>query len=210
MFLPPFFTPFFTPCFTLALPPVLAWLLQKYFSPFRRARLFWLTIGVWFLSLLPACSLVVEAVIVAALEGQERPFVAMASARPSTGVNLPYALPHREIGSLHGLGTSWEGRDYSAGCGAALLAPITGQVVARGTDSYCGPHGCNNSYLTIRGDGVEVLMMHGDYSVGVGQPVIAGLTRVGSEASNGNSSECHTHFTLRVGGQAVDPAKYLE
>jgi hypothetical protein len=72
MFLPPFFTP----CFTLALPPVLAWLLQKYFSPFRRARLFWLTIGVWFLSLLPACSLVVEAVIVAAMEGQERPALA--------------------------------------------------------------------------------------------------------------------------------------
>jgi murein DD-endopeptidase MepM/ murein hydrolase activator NlpD len=127
------------------------------------------------------------------------------------GVRLPYAPGIAwQTQGYHGH-SNWQGRDYKAGCGQGLYAPLTGVVTAKGFDGFVGPYGRNNSYIKFDdGQGMEVLLLHGEYSARVGEQVFAGHTRIGTEASVGNSSGCHTHFTLRVGGQAVDPAKYLE
>lgn len=104
-------------------------------------------------------------------------------------------------------GDNWRGRDYTvpAGAGATLVAPVTGEVVRMGTDAYCGPWGCGNSYVLFRAiDGTEVMLMHGRYSVTPGQRVRQ-CEPIGAEASIGNSSEPHTHFSVRKDGRLVDP-----
>lgn len=187
------------PLLTIALPPVLAWLARRYSWRFRAARLFWIVIGVWFLSLLPACGLIVEAALVAAMEAE-------------TAVSLPYAPDayYSETQHMHGSG-AWRGRDYSAACGTPLYAPMNGVVIANGFDFFSGPWGSNNSYLIISdGNGREVLLLHGEYTVTPGTAVRRGVTQIGREASIGNSSGCHTHFTLRVNGTAVDPSEYIK
>ena len=77
-------------------------------------------------------------------------------------------------------------------CGDTLLAPLTGVV------SYVGDDGLRigNTMLTIRGvSGAEkVSLLHGNYDVRVGDVVIAGWSRIGTEASNGNSTGCHSHY----------------
>lgn len=191
--------PTLTPLFTIALPPTLAWLAYHYWPRFRAARLAWLVILAWLMGLAPACGLVAEVMVLAALE-------------QSMAVSLPYtpdATYHQSQG-WHGT-DNWAGRDYSAGCGQPLVAPMTGVVTAVGFDGFTGPHGSNNSYMTIAdGRGREVLLLHGAYEVKAGTAVYGGLTPIGREASIGNSSGCHTHFVLRINGTAVDPVDYLK
>lgn len=194
--------PVLPPLFTIALPPVLAWLLHRYWPRFRAARLLWLVIGVWLMGLAPACGLMAEAVLVVALEANGA----------QTAVSLPYApgQPYHQSQGWHGEG-NWEGRDYSAGCGVKLYAPLTGTATAVGFDGFIGKYGRNNSFIIFNdGRGREVVLLHGEYEIEPGTAVVAGVTEIGREASVGNSSGCHTHFTLRVNGTAVDPAKYLE
>ncbi len=116
-------------------------------------------------------------------------------------IALPYRGDYRLVNNgLHGDG-DWPGRDYAAACGAPLYAPISGRVET-GFDDYTGPYGSRNSYLLITGDGLQVMMMHGEY-VTTGQVRQGDL--VGFEASIGNSSECHTHLAIRMRGELVDP-----
>jgi len=49
--------------------------------------------------------------------------------------------------------------------------------------------------------------MHGDYTVSPGDIVAPG-TRIGTEASHGNSSEAHTHVEVQKNGIYVDPRKF--
>ena len=103
-------------------------------------------------------------------------------------------------------GTALPGKDYAAGCGTTIMAPISGIVTQNGRDKYCGPFGCYNTVLTIENSNYKITLLHGQYSVQAGTSVTAGQ-RVGRERSIGNSSGCHSHLSVwnkRV-GLWVDP-----
>lgn len=91
----------------------------------------------------------------------------------------------------HGL-AGWKGIDTSAGCGAALYAPIGGTITYNGPDGYIGPYGGPSSMLTISGVDESVTLLHGNYLPRVGQPVVVG-DLIGYEAAIGNATGCHTH-----------------
>ncbi|RMG89620.1 MAG: hypothetical protein D6706_21025, partial [Chloroflexi bacterium] len=105
---------------------------------------------------------------------------------------------------FHGDGY-WQGVDFIAACGTQLVAPISGEVVDVGRDSYCGQFGCGNTYLHIRNESWDVMFLHGLYTVEPGQIVTIGEP-IGVTASIGNSSECHDHISLRErpNGRLVD------
>ena len=98
---------------------------------------------------------------------------------------------------FHGEG-AWPGRDYASDCGTAVLSPISGLVTRKGTDHL------GNTYLHLTGGIIEAIVMHGDYSPEVGDFVGKG-EQIGTEANHGNSSECHTHLSIRVEGVLIDP-----
>ena len=137
--------------------------------------------------------------------GYVRDVIAAAEQYRSPVITLPYRSDYRLVGNgLHGEG-DWPGRDYAAACGTPLYAPISGRVET-GFDEYDGPHGSHNSYLLIRGDGVQVMMMHGEY-IAAGQVHQGDL--VGFESTIGNSSDCHTHLAVRMRGELIDPISIL-
>lgn len=126
---------------------------------------------------------------------------------PAGGVFLQHPYGEhtwRVVGNgYHGAG-AWPGRDVSAGeCGVPLFSPVVGIVEQKGVD------GLRNTYLVIRQGVAEVMLMHGHYTAEVGDRVSL-TTVVGFEASEGNSSGCHTHLALHVNRQVVDSLDYLE
>lgn len=130
---------------------------------------------------------------------------------PEEGPVLPYSplvSPRLVNNGYHGVG-NWPGRDWITPCGTPLYAPISGDVVAVGRDAYQGPFGANNTYLKIDGGKWFATLLHGSYIVNVGDEVTAGRTLIGYEASEGNSTSCHTHLSLRNEGRLVDPI-YLD
>ncbi|MFO7537588.1 MAG: transglycosylase SLT domain-containing protein [Chloroflexota bacterium] len=125
--------------------------------------------------------------------------------QPVGTVRLPYApgtLYTAMDNYPHGDG-NWPGRDFLAPCGSPLLSPLDGWVERTGRDSYTGPWGSENTYLLITAGEVEVMMMHGRYSVAAGQRVQQG-DLIGFVANEGNSSQCHDHISVRVNGRLVD------
>jgi hypothetical protein len=92
----------------------------------------------------------------------------------------------------------FKGQDWATPCGTPLYAPITGVVTAVGFDGYQGRYGSNNSYIIFDdGAGTEVILLHGRYIAQVGQPDQRGQTLIGYEASIGNSTGCHTDYSIR-------------
>lgn len=92
----------------------------------------------------------------------------------------------------------FKGQDWATSCGTPLYAPITGVVSEVGFDGYVGRFGSNNSYIIFTdGAGTEVILLHGRYVAQLGQEVIRGETLIGYEASIGNSTGCHTDYSLR-------------
>ncbi|MBN2148466.1 MAG: peptidoglycan DD-metalloendopeptidase family protein [Anaerolineales bacterium] len=108
--------------------------------------------------------------------------------------------------------------DLGAGHGAPILSPISGSVV----DRYIDPYG--NPVLVIENEVYVVTLMHGEYSVGVGQSVNIGQ-EVGKESNLGyttdmNGNPCneragcgyHTHWNVydkRIAAN-VNPLDLLE
>ena len=131
--------------------------------------------------------------------------------KASKPVILPYRIESVETQAMHG--GALPGRDYHVQCGTPIYAPITGKVTAIGHDGFVGPHGSNNSFIKISGAGVhagiEITMLHGEYDVAIGDDLIQGVTNIGREASIGNSTGCHTHFTMQLNGSFVDPAEFI-
>lgn len=129
-------------------------------------------------------------------------------AAQENGNLLPY--PEGEEGLLfngvHG-DPEWAGADYVAECGTTLVNPLKGitTVEAVGRDSYCGQHGCNNSYVWLNNGVYRYMLMHGDYSVAAGDTLAQG-DKIGIESSIGNSDRCHSHIHVRdaVSGEILD------
>lgn len=92
----------------------------------------------------------------------------------------------------------FKGQDWATPCGTPLYAPISGVVTTVGFDGYQGRFGSNNSYIIFDdGAGTEVILLHGRYIAQVGQTVQRGQTLIGYEASIGNSTGCHTDYSIR-------------
>ncbi len=112
----------------------------------------------------------------------------------------------------HGFSYGHTAIDLTAGQGAVIQSPINGTVTQLFTDEI------GNPTLVIENDIYQVLMMHGDYTVGVGATLQAG-DPVGYESNNGNTVDwrgvscrgrkCgyHTHLNIydKTTGSNINP-----
>ncbi|HEX2909722.1 MAG TPA: LysM peptidoglycan-binding domain-containing protein [Chloroflexia bacterium] len=97
------------------------------------------------------------------------------------------------------------GLDISTSCGTPTVAADGGTVVQSGWNG-----GYGNSVLIDHGGGIQTRYGHFISSppVRVGQRVAKGQV-IGYEGSTGNSTGCHVHFEVLVGGRYTDPLKWL-
>lgn len=134
-----------------------------------------------------------------------------ASKEPAANVQMAslYGAQYRVSQSqLHGL-TGWEGVDITSGCGSPIYAPFSGIVTYVGLDGYNhiderGVVWEQATMLTIAGNGgLELTLLHGDYSVIYGDAITWGQ-QIGTEASHGWSTGCHSHVILKQNGQIIN------
>ena len=122
-----------------------------------------------------------------------------AVATPSESLDMATAVKLLYMGSLPHQSQGWHpsvqplpgAEDWAVGCGTPLYSPVPGKA----TVTYVGDDGLNvgTTMIVIEGSGGMVTLLHGNYDVLVGSTVVGGVTQIGSEASNGNSSGCHSH-----------------
>jgi murein DD-endopeptidase MepM/ murein hydrolase activator NlpD len=106
----------------------------------------------------------------------------------------------RRNGRMH------EGIDILAPENTAVRAAGYGVVLYAGD----GMHGYGNAIILDHGDGVTTLYGHlRRFRVRSGDAVAAGSV-IGTVGDTGNATTTHLHFELRLGGEGVDPEKYLE
>ncbi len=97
-----------------------------------------------------------------------------------------------------------QGLDIAPPCGSRIIAADGGTAVIAGWDG-----GYGNSVLLDHGGGIRTRYGHfASLAVGLGQRVNKGQV-IGYEGSTGNSTGCHLHFEVVVGGRAVDPLRWL-
>jgi len=118
---------------------------------------------------------------------------------------------------LHGASYGHAAIDLAAGKGAPVLSPINGFV----SDFYVDPYG--NPTLIIENDFYRVTMLHGKYSVSIGQLVTLGQ-QVGKESNKGYTTDMqghlctnrncgyHTHLNIfdKRKGKNVNPLKLIQ
>jgi len=131
-----------------------------------------------------------------------------------------FAAPYKQYTLTqgpHGFSYGHMAIDIAAGKGAKILSPINGEVTELYTDQY------GNPTLVIENKIYRVTLMHGDYTVQVGDKVKLG-ERVGSESNHGYTTDMfgqscagrncgyHTHlnvFDKRVGAN-VNPLNLID
>jgi hypothetical protein len=132
---------------------------------------------------------------------------------------LPYPDPQNwgvcePCGRVHSRGGEWAGNDYLRPEGSLLVAPFDGRVIRGGT-GVRDPQPWNNTYMAIASnDGrYAMLLMHGNYSLVVGQRFNKG-DRLGTTAANGWTvsgkpvSHDHISLVLLPGEIAVDIERF--
>ena len=95
--------------------------------------------------------------------------------------------------------------NYNSGtCGAPVYAAAAGEV------SYAGYNGGYGNFVEINhGGGVRTGYGHNtSLNVGSGQYVAAGEI-IAFAGTTGNSTGCHVHFEVRVGGSPTDPRPFM-
>ncbi len=98
-----------------------------------------------------------------------------------------------------------EGIDILAPAGAQVRAASGGRVEYTGSRK----RGYGNAVVLDHGDGITTLYGHlATIRVHSGETVPAGAV-IGTVGRSGNATTHHLHFELRVDGEAVDPAPYL-
>jgi murein DD-endopeptidase MepM/ murein hydrolase activator NlpD len=96
------------------------------------------------------------------------------------------------------------GVDMNAGSGQAIVSASSGTVIFAGVKG-----GYGNTIMVDHGGGMVTLYAHqSKFAVSTGQSVKRGQT-IGYVGSTGVSTGPHLHFEVRVGGNPVNPAKYL-
>lgn len=117
------------------------------------------------------------------------------------GIGSPFGLRRHPI--FHDLRLH-AGVDLHASCGTPIHAALDGVVIHRGFDASGG-----NRLVIQHAGGLTTHYLHAQgYRVRVGQHVRRGQV-VGSVGSTGWSTACHLHFTVKLNGRLVDPARYL-
>jgi murein DD-endopeptidase MepM/ murein hydrolase activator NlpD len=116
----------------------------------------------------------------------------------------------------HGMSYGHYAIDLASGKGEPVLSPINGRVAELYTDNI------GNPTLVIANDVYEVTMLHGDYSVALGQEVDIG-EQVGTESNKGNTRDMfgnscrnrdcgyHTHLNVydKRARQNINPLDLL-
>ncbi|AUI51274.1 Murein DD-endopeptidase MepM and murein hydrolase activator NlpD, contain LysM domain [Arthrobacter crystallopoietes] len=97
------------------------------------------------------------------------------------------------------------GSDYALACGTDVKAAAAGKVVEASSSAV----GYGNRIVIEHADGMKTTYNHLQ-SIGIsqGQKVSAGDS-IADLGTTGNSTGCHLHFEVVVGGEEVDPAKFL-
>ncbi len=167
----------------IAIMPLLTiFFLQWRVEKWRKMHLTLFTMFFWLTAIIPTAYPVAIALVV--------PFELQGDAL----VSLPYSTSYRAIDLVHDP-VPFKGSDYASFCGDTLYAPQNGWVSSVGTNGFCGEYGCGNTFIEFENEvGTETVMLHGDYILQLGDTVRRGQTIIGYEASNGNSSGCHTDF----------------
>lgn len=134
------------------------------------------------------------------------------AAVPSSGLSAP--LAQMTVSSPFGFrmnpmtgaaGDFHNGTDLSSGCETPVLAAGSG-VVAEVSSSASG---YGNRIVLDHGSGLKTTYNHlGSMALQAGQMVAAG-ERIAGVGTTGNSTGCHLHFEVLVGGETVDSASWL-
>lgn len=139
----------------------------------------------------------------------------LASVAPDAGMApieelITYADPYPTGRMNEGWGTrggAHNGIDMvGGGCGADLIA------VAAGTVTYVGFQGGYGNHVEIKldeGDVISYSHLQSSSPLAVGQRVSPG-DYIGPVGTTGNSTGCHLHFEVKVGGSFVNPVGWLE
>ena len=130
---------------------------------------------------------------------------------------LAWPYEHYEITQgPHGMSYGHMAIDLTAGKGATILSPINGEVTELFVDQY------GNPTLILENSHYQILMLHGDYTVQVGQTVTIGQP-VGTESNHGYTLDAlgqlcagrdcgyHTHLNIfdKQLGSNVNPLEVL-
>ena len=108
------------------------------------------------------------------------------------------------IHPIHGYSLMHNGIDMNGGSGQAIVSAASGTVIFAGVKG-----GYGNTIMVDHGGGMVTLYAHqSKFAVSAGQSVKRGQT-IGYVGSTGVSTGPHLHFEVRVGGNPVNPAKYL-
>jgi murein DD-endopeptidase MepM/ murein hydrolase activator NlpD len=140
----------------------------------------------------------------AILEGMER-IDLYRQAAEKTPLSMPLRTAFRHTS---GFGMRWgrmhAGTDMAGAYGSPVLATADGVVTDAGWESGYG------RLVTVRHDfGFETRYAHlSEIRVSVGQRVSRG-DRVGDMGNSGRSTGTHLHYEVRVGGNPVDPMRFI-
>ena len=105
---------------------------------------------------------------------------------------------------IHGYSLMHNGVDMNAGMGQPILAAEAGTVIFAAVKG-----GYGNTLMVDHGGGMVTIYAHqSKFAVSAGQSVKRGQV-VGYVGSTGVSTGAHLHFEVRIGGNPVNPAKYL-
>jgi murein DD-endopeptidase MepM/ murein hydrolase activator NlpD len=123
---------------------------------------------------------------------------------------LPFGFPvSGYYRSTSGFGPRWgrmhEGHDWAGATGTPIHATADGVVV------HAGRQGGYGNLIKIRHEfGFETRYAHlSRIRVKVGQRVSRG-ERIGDMGNTGRSTGTHLHYEVRVGGNPVNPLKYIK
>ena len=151
-------------------------------------------------------------------EVEEAPPVPVAppidTADPETFI-MPYTVYQLTQGP-HGMSYGHYAIDIAAGKGEPILSPITGYISQLYTDEI------GNPTLVIENDVYHVTMLHGDYTVQLGEKVTIG-DLLGTESNHGNTRDMngnscrnrncgyHTHLNVydKQIGQNINPLNLI-
>ena len=106
--------------------------------------------------------------------------------------------PITGVSRLHG------GWDFGASCGTPIVASSAGRVFFVGWKG-----GFGNTVMIDHGGGVATLYAHqSSVAVSYGEQVASGEV-IGWVGTTGQSTGCHLHWEVRIGGNPSDPASHI-